>query len=336
MDFFSDVYGNRKQKAYFSSLIREGKYAHAYILEAPQGAGKKTFARALAATLAAHTEKENGEETAKKCRRILEGTSPDVTMLQREEGKKTIGVDSVRDFCETVFLTPSELNFKMYVFDEADCITPQAQNALLKIIEEPPAGVYMLLLCENSLSLLSTVRSRAQKISLETFDSTALRAYAEKNGLTDGADEEKTAFAVRMSGGSIGRLKTLLDEESFAFSVYSMAKKIVEGQTAKNRSVSYFDFLKRITDFVTTRETLDALTANLLLAYGDLARIKNAEESASLFFDREEAEAISMQFAMESVERSFSATDAIRADMRFNTGVAVTAALLAMELWAAV
>ena len=336
MDFFSDVYGNRKQKAYFSSLIREGKYAHAYILEAPEGAGKKTFARALAATLAAHTERGSEEETAKKCRRILEGNSPDVSMLKREDGKKTIGVDSVRDFCETVYLTPSELNFKMYVFDEADCITPQAQNALLKIIEEPPAGVYMLLLCENSLSLLSTVRSRAQKISLERFEAEALLAYAERFGLSEGAEGDRLAFAVRMAGGSIGKLKTLLDEESLAFSVYSMAKKIGEGQADKNRVVSYFDFLRSITDFVTTREILDALTADLLLAYGDLARIKNAEESASLFFEREEAEALSMQFAMESVSRSFAAVDAVRSDMRFNTGVAVTAALLAMELWAAV
>ena len=336
MEFFSEIYGNHKQKAYFSSLIREEKYAHAYILEAPRGTGKKTFARALAATLAAHFEKGNEEETAKKCRRILEGTSPDVMMLTREEGKKTIGVENVRDFCGTVFLTPSELNFKMYIFDEADCITPQAQNALLKIIEEPPAGVYMLLLCENSLSLLSTVRSRAQKISLERFDPSALRAYAEKNGLFDPADEEKISFAVRMAGGSIGKLKSLLDENAASFSVYSMAKKIIEGQAAKNRSVSYFDFLKRITDFVTTRETLDALTENLLLAYGDLARIKNAEESASLFFERDEAEDLSLQFAMESVSRSFAITDAVRADMKWNTGVAVSATVLAMELWAAV
>ena len=336
MNYFSDIYGNDNQKAYFSSLIREEKYAHAYILEAPEGAGKKTFARALAATLADHSEKENKEETVKKCRRILEGTSPDVMMLTREEGKKTIGVESVRDFCGTVFLTPSELNFKMYIFDKADCITPQAQNALLKIIEEPPVGVHMLLLCENSLSLLSTVRSRAQKIVLERFDPPALRAYAQKNGLADSGEKEKLSFAVRMAGGSIGKLKKLLDEDTDSFTVYSTAKKIIEGQASKNRSVSYFDFLKRITDFVTTRETLDALTENLLLAYGDLARIKNAEESASLFFDEDEAESLSMQFAMESVSRSFAATDSVRADISRNVSVSLSATVLAMELWKSV
>jgi hypothetical protein len=100
--------------------------------------------------------------------------------------------------------------------------------------------------------------------------------------------------------------------------------------------VSYFDFLKQITDFVTTREALDALTENLLLAYGDLARIKHAEESASLFFDRDEADVISMQFAMESISRSFAAVDAVRTDMKWNTGVAVSSFVLAVELWSAV
>ena len=335
MDFFSGIYGNYKQKAYFSSLIREGKYAHAYILEAPSGGGKKTFAKALAAAMAARSEK-SGADSDKKCRRILEGNSPDVMLLTREPGKKTIGVENVRDFCGTAFLTPSELDFKMYIFDEADRITPQAQNALLKIIEEPPAGVYMLLLCENSLSLLSTVRSRAQKISLEIFEESALRSYAEKSGLTEQVDADRLSFAVRMAGGSIGRLHALLDENTFAYSAYSATRRIIEGQASKNRSTSYFDFLRQITDFVTTREALDALTENLLLAYGDLARIKNAEGSASLFFTPEEAENISMQFAMESLSRSFSVTDSVRSDMKWNTGVSVSAALLAIELWSAV
>ncbi len=336
MDFFKNVYGNQKQKAYFSSLIREGKYAHAYILEAPKGAGKKTFAKALAATLAEHSEKGTREETEKKCKRIWEGTSPDVMMLRREENKKTIGVDAVRDFCGTVFLTPSELNFKMYIFDEADALTPAAQNALLKIIEEPPAGVYMLLLCENSLALLSTVRSRAQKISLEIFEAPALRVYAKENELTGSENEEKLSFAVRMAGGSIGKLQTLLDEETFAFSAYSAAKKLIEGQADKNRSVSYFGFLKQTADFATTREALFALTENLSLAYGDLIRIQNHEEGRLSFFTSEEAEELSLRFATASLLKSFEIADTVRSDLKLNTGVSVSAALLAIELWSAV
>lgn len=333
MNFFEEIYGNHKQKAYFSSLIAEGKCAHAYIFEAPRAAGKKTFALSLAASLAA---KGNAEDHEKKCRRILEGVSPDVRILRREEGKKSIGVDAVRDFCASVYLTPSELDFKMYIFDEADLITPQAQNALLKIIEEPPSGVYMILLCENSLSLLSTVRSRAQKISLQVFDENELSAYAKRNNLPGSEDEEKLSFAVRTAGGAIGALSHLLDDEAFAFSAFSAAKKVIEGQAAKARGVSYFDFLKQITDFVGTREALDALSGYLLSAYGDLARTKAEENAPSSFYKKEEAEELSMLFTLDSLAKSFEITEKIRSDMRLNTSLSLSAALLALELWAAV
>ncbi len=335
MNFFEDLYGNYEQKAYFSSLITEGKCAHAYILEAPAGGGKKSFALRIAASLAWQTEPCD-EEREKKCKRILEGISPDVLMLTREEGKKTIGVEATRDFCATAYLTPSELNFKMYIFDEADRITPQAQNALLKIIEEPPRGVYMLLLCENSLSLLSTVRSRAQKIRLQTFDEDELRRFAKSSAIPETQDEEKLTFAVRMAHGAIGKLYHLLDNESFEFSAYSAAKKIIEGQVAKDRGVSYFDFFKHICDFVTAREALDALTGYLLSAYGDLARAKATEDAKPSFFTADEAEEYSMFFAASALAKSFSATETIRSDMRLNTSLPLSAAKLAVELWAAV
>ena len=187
MDFFDSIHGNDKQKNFFRSRIEEGKLSHAYILEAPQGGGKKMFALRIAATLAS-LEKTSPKERDEKCRRILEGLSPDVRILSRsDDGKKTIGVSAVRDFMASVYLAPSELGFKMYLFDEADRITPQAQNALLKVIEEPCKNVYLFLLCENSLSMLATVRSRAQKILLQTFGEQELAVLVVKLG-HDGGD----------------------------------------------------------------------------------------------------------------------------------------------------
>ena len=333
MDFFEGLYGNAQQKAYFSSLIQEGKCSHAYILEAPAGGGKKTFARKIVASLAAASEQGDAE---KKCRRILEGTSPDVMMLSREEGKKTIGVDAVRDFMATVYLTPSELNFKFYIFDEADKITPQAQNALLKIIEEPPQGVYIMLLCENALSLLSTVRSRAQKVSLQIFEERELAAYARAAHLAGAEDEEKLSFAVRMADGTIGKLRTVLDGGETAFAAFAAAKSVIACQAKRDRGVSYYEFLKKISDFAATRETLDALTSYLLLAYGDLARARCTEQMTPLFFTEHELQNYAMIFTTESVTASFDAVDAVRTDMRFNTSVSLSAAVLAVALWNAV
>ncbi len=335
MRFFDALYGNERQKAYFSSLIEEGKCSHAYILEGPAGSGKKTMARLLAATLAYTSEKEKAERDA-KCRRILEGTSPDILMLTREEGKKTIGVDAARDFCASVYLTPSELEFKMYIFDEADVITPQAQNALLKIIEEPPRGVYMFLLCENSLSLLSTVRSRAQKVTMDVFDEDALRAYAEKTKPSGAEDAEKLSFAVRMSGGAIGRMQALLTSGDTEFSAYTTAKTIVEGQVSKNRGVSYFSFLKTVVDFAATREALDALTIYLISAYGDLARIKHADEAPLHFFEAEEAEKIALFLPTDAIVTSFAAVNTVRRNLQFYTSLSLSSTTLAMELWKAV
>ncbi len=335
MIFFDTLFGNTRQKVYFSSLIKEGKLAHAYILEAPAGSGKKTFSLCLAAAIAAAFPSDSEEETAKKCQRILSGTSPDVMMLKREEGKKTIGVDAVRDFMSTVYLTPSELSFKMYIFDEADIITQQAQNALLKIIEEPPHGVYILLLCKNSLSLLSTVRSRAQKISLQIFDDKELLSYAKKEGLIGGEDE-KLQFALRMSGGSIGNLRRLLDGEQAEFAAYTVAKKVVEGQVSKERGVSYFEFLKTISDFAVTREAFDSFLGYLLTAYADIARARCAEDTTSTFFEKEELDRLAMIFATGAVTKSFEIVNAMKDDMRFNVNLSLSAATLGMALWNAV
>ncbi len=334
MHFLNEFYGNERQKAYFSSLIAENKLSHAYILEAPLGSGKKTFAALLAAALAYSSESDAQDE--KKCKRILEGNSPDVRILKREDGKRTIGVEAVRDFCSSAYLTPSELNFKMYIFDEADCLTPQAQNALLKIIEEPPSGVYMFLLAEHALSLLSTVRSRAQKIALDLFSPEELRFYVQKRMPGAVQDEEKLSFAVHMAGGSIGRLQRLLTEHDMEYAAYGTVRKIVECQISKNRGVSYFDFLKLITAFVSNRDALDALTKYLLSAYGDLVRIKHTEEVALSFFRKEEAEKYALFLASETIDRSFSAVDAVRADTQYNTSLSLSAAVLAMALWQAV
>ncbi len=327
MEPFDRITGNRDRVSLFRSLIDAGKCSHAYLLEAPRGGGKKTFALSFAAALAL---RDGGEDVEAKCRRIYEGASPDVRMLSVEEGKKTIGVDAVRSFLSTVYLTPSELSFKMFIFDEADAITVQAQNALLKVIEEPPHDVYLILLCENCLSMLSTVRSRVQKITLETFSEDALRAYAVENGLAkDGADE-KLSFAVRSAKGAIGRLRALLRDGDETFAAYRMAKSVVEAQAAH---ASYASFLRLFAEFLQTREQLDALTDALLAAYRDLARARYLDGDRPEFFDPDEALRYSMQFATQTVATSAEAVNRVRNDAMFYPTTALAGMKLAVALW---
>jgi serine/threonine protein kinase len=93
---------------------------------------------------------------------------------------------------------------------------------------------------------------------------------------------------------------------------------------------------QQIADFAATREALSALTENLILGYGDLIRIQNNEEGRLAFFTREEADSLSLRFATASLLKSFEIADTMHSDLKLNTGVSVSAALLAIELWSAV
>ena len=190
---FENVYGNEDIKSLFAACIKENRLSHAYMLVGPDGCGKKTLTHAVAMELARRDGA--GEELVAK---IASGHSPDVLTIPTEE--KRIGIDTVRSFVSTVYLTPNELDFKMYIFDEADRLTPQAQNALLKIIEEPPKRVHIFLLCRNPASLLGTVRSRVISVNMQTFEPDEVRAYLAGKGELDGAEEERTEFALKMAG----------------------------------------------------------------------------------------------------------------------------------------
>lgn len=332
MDFFEKIRGNEKQKAFFRERIGQDRLSHAYILEAPQGGGKKMFALRIAASLACLGEGSDEERSA-RCRRILDGTSPDVRILRTEDGKKTIGVSAVRDFMASVYLSPSELGFKMYLFDEADKITPQAQNALLKVIEEPWRGVYIFLLCENSMSLLATVRSRAQKIALQTFDEKELVSYAKEAGLPGAEDAEKLDFAVRTAHGAIGRLRGILENGETEYTAYLAAKKTVEGQAMKNHGTTYYAFLSSICGLASSKELFEAYVGYLLPAYGDLARGGLSEEYTPEFWTENEWQTYAAALSEETVAASFAAADQIRTELRLNTNLSLSAAALAIALW---
>ena len=81
--------------------------------------------------------------------------------------RKTLGVEAIRAITDSIYIAPNDLEVRIYLIPEADTMTPQAQNALLKTLEEPPSGVYFFLLSENSANLLQTISSRAPSIKMQ-------------------------------------------------------------------------------------------------------------------------------------------------------------------------
>ena len=330
MNPFSDIIGNKKSIDFFASLIESKKLSHAYLLSGPRGSGKKKMALSIAAFLA----KQSTDEAI--CEMIIKQQAPDVAIIKRPEDKKTIGVDVIRDFISKVALSPSDLDFKFYIFDEADLMTPQAQNSLLKIIEEPPKDVYIFLLCENPSSMLQTVRSRVQSFQMERFSSDFICDYLKKNTEQGrNSNSDVLDFASRMSSGSIGKAIELLTD-SDGYDIYRQTVDIIDIQSKKRIGSVYFDFLQKISVVFSNREAAFIVLDYLSMAYRDILMSKIDEDADTVFYSREKAYELSELFAKKAIELSMAAVSKIRSDLVYNTNIGVSLSFLAISLWNAV
>lgn len=204
---FERLVGNDKLRVLLSREIREGTLAHGYIIEGPAGIGKHTLAFDMAAAMAGFDE--NG------LKRIKDELCPDIRVFGIPGGRKTIGIETVREFGYLSSVTPNELDFKMTIIENADFMTVQAQNAFLKLLEEPPAGVYFLMLCENASALLPTVRSRASILRMLRCDNESIKGClksSKRGSYIFSRDPRAFDAIVRASDGRIGKALDLCRE----------------------------------------------------------------------------------------------------------------------------
>ena len=162
---FAGLLGNEDLKKRLSVSFRAGKQSHCYLICGPEGSGKKTLARLMAQALQC-------EEAAAPCgrcnicRKIQTGIHPDVITVD-DPDKKTVSVDLIRQLQADAFVHPNEGRKKIYLIPRAQDMTENAQNALLKLVEEPPSYAVFLLLTNNGEKLLPTVRSRSVQLRME-------------------------------------------------------------------------------------------------------------------------------------------------------------------------
>ncbi len=184
-----------------------GAPIHASLLTGPGGVGKRTLASLLAQSLfCTAAEKPCGE--CPPCRRYLTGSHPDAHHIPE---KKSIGVDEIRALNTALAAAPYEGGYKTAVIDCAGNMTPQAQNSLLKTLEEPPPGTAFLLTATSAAQLLPTVRSRCRVVRVPPMEDEAVEAALVSRGI----EQARASRLAALSGGSIGEALSMEADETF-------------------------------------------------------------------------------------------------------------------------
>lgn len=251
MSDFSRIFGNEDTKKRLSAAIRSNTLPHAFIICGPRGSGKRTLAVEIARAVNCSGSSLPCGFCA-TCRRIKEENFTDVKYLRRSGAKATIGVEELRDFKNDMFLSPTESAFKFYIIEEADLLTPSAQNALLKVLEEPPFGVHILLLCTSPDKILTTVKSRAQLIQTELFSPSEMESHL--ISLSDDAerlhqtDPKKLKSIILSAAGVIGAALELFDE-----------KKISENEQTRKNILDIISVLPKRTPFSALYKVMSVL-----------------------------------------------------------------------------
>ncbi len=288
MIYFDGILGNADTKARLGKAIGTGTLPHAIMITGARGTGKRTLADSIAQALCC----ESGEARLPCgecviCKRIKRHEHTDVKYLTKSAGKATIGVEEVRLLREDMFLSPSECDKKVYIVEYADTLTPQSQNALLKVLEEPPRAVYIILIASSPDKMLSTIKSRVQLITMECFDKEMAVHHLRR--LTSGKSDAELRAAVQGSGGSLGRALENLSEEkrSERAQINGTVNAFIN---ALPQRVPYSALYSVMLDFPQKREELRQTLEVILDALRDLLALRLNDECAELlFFDSAEA-----------------------------------------------
>lgn len=205
---FNDFIGNERVLEQLGALLDSGRFPHAIVIEGEQGIGKKTLARLLACALVCREENKPCMCCA-QCRKAVKKIHPDIFEHIPAGTANSFHVDKVREIINDVYMQPNEADFKVYILADANCMSASAQNALLKVLEEPPSYAVFILTTQSKSALLSTVLSRSVVVALEGVSSDEGARYICTTADTDFDTARKT---LETFNGNIGKaLQSLQD-----------------------------------------------------------------------------------------------------------------------------
>ncbi len=253
---FEDIIGHEQIIEHLQNAIELDKVSHAYIINGEKGTGKILIADAFAMTLQCEKQGRVPCLKCRSCKQTLSGNQPDIIHVSHEK-PNTISVEEIRSQLNNdIEVKPYSSPRKIYIIDEADKLTIQAQNALLKTIEEPPAYAVVILLTCNSDALLPTILSRCVQLNIKPVQDKVLKRYLmERLKVPDYKADLSVAFA----RGNVGKAVALASSENF-----DMIKKDALDMLRYLEDMEIYEvveWVKKISDYkLEINDFLDILT----------------------------------------------------------------------------
>ncbi len=277
---FGDFVGNGAVKTQLSAQIDAGHFPHALLLEGAVGSGRRTLAGQLAAA-AVCREEQFATRPCGRCAACVKTAHPDITRLGGEGSPLT--VDAIRRVREEAFVLPNEAAYRVVILADAQTMTVQAQNALLKILEEPPAHVLFILTCDNRTALLETIRSRCVCLALSPVPWEEAAPVLCRRLPGEGEDALRRAH--ELFGGYIGQVIDGVQEGTFR-QVLELVPQFATALTALSelpllRLTATLEKEKQLTTGVLAGLSL-VLRDALVVQYGGHSLLSTAPDQARL------------------------------------------------------
>lgn len=273
--------GNEKVIDRLSKLMESGRFPHALIIEGEEGIGKKTLAKDIACALVCRgDDKPCGE--CSQCKKAIAAIHPDISEYIPAGTANSFHVDTVRNIINDAYVQPNEADYKIYILANAHCMNQNAQNALLKILEEPPKYVVFILTTNSKSALLSTVLSRSVCVSLEGVDIERAANYI--TSYCENVDYNTAKKTVETFNGNIGKAIDSL-QDSKTSELVDVCNKICKALATSNEyemMTLCSVFQKDRQGVVFACDLLKSIFRDALFAGESSEHISGQEESAAL------------------------------------------------------
>lgn len=321
MKDFGSIVGHEQIISHMKNSILQDKVSHAYVLVGEAGAGKKTLADIYAMTLQCEKGGAVPCKICDPCKKANSKNHPDIIYVEHEKSN-SIGVDEIRaQVVDDVGIRPYSGRYKIYIISDADKMTTQAQNAILKTIEEPPDYAVFLLLTTNVDALLPTIRSRCVRLDVRPVSDALVKQYLVENMHVP---EHEAGAGAAFAQGNIGRAEKAAGDAYFD----EMAQKVlyILKYAPKMEIHEWVEALKKISDG--KQDIYDQLDI-IQVWFRDVLMFKATREVDNLVF-KQEINFIKEQASersYEGIENIISAADKAKVRLQANVNFD-----LAMEL----